>query len=131
MAERSLRGSRLGTTSYEDDRGVDYVARKTVSYECPEGHIVSIPLAHDAEVPPRWQCPKCGAEALLRDGDSSPVKAVKPARTHWDMLLERRSTDDLEELLGERLEMLRAGALAGDRGTPRTGGREAEGRRTA
>lgn len=131
MAERSLRGSRLGTTSYEDDRGVDYVARKSVSYECPEGHVVTIPLAHDAEVPSRWQCPKCGAEALLRDGDSSPVKAVKPARTHWDMLLERRSTDDLEELLGERLQLLRSGGMLGDRGTPRTGGREGDGRRSA
>jgi hypothetical protein len=35
------------------------------------------------------------------------VKVVKPARTHWDMLLERRTVDDLEELLAERLALLR------------------------
>ncbi|HZB21605.1 MAG TPA: RNA polymerase-binding protein RbpA, partial [Blastococcus sp.] len=30
-----------------------------------------------------------------------------PPRTHWDMLLERRSVEDLEEVLAERLDVLR------------------------
>jgi hypothetical protein len=30
----------------------------------------------------------------------------RPVRTHWDMLLERRSIADLEELLEERLALL-------------------------
>ncbi|MGL5247728.1 MAG: RNA polymerase-binding protein RbpA, partial [Brooklawnia sp.] len=34
-------------------------------------------------------------------------KDVKPPRTHWDMLLERRSIAELEELLAERLEEVR------------------------
>ena len=38
-------------------------------------------------------------------------KAEKPARTHWDMLLERRSVEDLEVLLTERLELLRGGEI--------------------
>ncbi|MGI8870016.1 MAG: RNA polymerase-binding protein RbpA, partial [Mycobacteriales bacterium] len=28
-------------------------------------------------------------------------------RTHWDMLMERRTIADLEEVLAERLELLR------------------------
>ena len=32
-------------------------------------------------------------------------------RTHWDMLLERRSREDLEALLEERLTLLRQGVL--------------------
>jgi RNA polymerase-binding protein len=32
---------------------------------------------------------------------------VKPPRTHWDMLLERRSVDELDELLKERLDLIR------------------------
>jgi hypothetical protein len=32
---------------------------------------------------------------------------VKPPRTHWDMLLERRSVDELEELLKERLDIIK------------------------
>jgi hypothetical protein len=39
--------------------------------------------------------------------------ADKVARTHWDMLLERRSRAELEELLEERLAYLRARRGAG------------------
>ena len=35
----------------------------------------------------------------------------KPVRTHWDMLLERRSVDELQELLDERLDLLRKGDI--------------------
>ncbi len=42
------------------------------------------------------------------DGEEQQEKKAKPARTHWDMLLERRSMEDLEEVLAERLELLRA-----------------------
>jgi len=38
-------------------------------------------------------------------------KSGKPQRTHWDMLLERRSIPELEELLDERLDLLRKGQL--------------------
>ena len=39
------------------------------------------------------------------------VKAEKPVRTHWDMLLERRSVKELEDILKERLELLRGGEI--------------------
>jgi hypothetical protein len=32
---------------------------------------------------------------------------VKPPRSHWDMLMERRSVADLEEVLAERLAVIR------------------------
>jgi hypothetical protein len=40
------------------------------------------------------------------DGNEPEQKKAKPPRTHWDMLLERRSVADLEVLLTERLELL-------------------------
>jgi hypothetical protein len=43
----------------------------------------------------------------LVDGAEPEAKKSKPPRTHWDMLLERRSIADLEEVLAERLEVLR------------------------
>lgn len=114
MAERStLRGSRLGAVSYEDERGVVLAERQSVSYDCPNGHDISMVFATEADVPGVWECPKCGAESLLVDGDEPDRKPTKAARTHWDMLLERRSVDELEELLSERLNLLRAGTLAG------------------
>jgi len=57
-----------------------------------------------------WEC-RCGEEALLRDAERPEPKAVKPQRTHWDMLLERRTVAELQELLDERLDLLRAGKL--------------------
>ena len=106
MSDGALRGSRLGATSYETDHHVEFAPRQPVSYDCPNGHVTTMPFSLEAEVPLVWEC-RCGPEALLRDGDRPEPKAVKPARTHWDMLMERRTTDDLEVLLQERLDLLR------------------------
>jgi rubredoxin len=108
MAERVLRGSRLGTTSYETDRNTDLAPRQEVSFDCPNGHRFAVTMATDAELPATWECRVCGASALLHDGTRPEPKKGKPARTHWDMLLERRSLDDLEEVLAERLAELHA-----------------------
>lgn len=112
MAERStLRGSRLGGTSFEDESGIEFAPRQKVSYDCPNGHEFQIPMAEDAEVPFTWECPRCGADARRRDANAPEARAEKPNRTHWDMLLERRSIPELEEILSERLQLLRSGAI--------------------
>jgi hypothetical protein len=114
MSERStLRGSRLNVTSYEDERGVEFAERQTVTYSCPSGHRFEMTFSTEAEIPALWDCPRCGAEALRMSTDRPDEAPGKPARTHWDMLLERRSIDELEVLLDERLELLRAGVLPG------------------
>ncbi len=121
MSDGALRGSRLGATSYETDNHVELAPRQPVSYDCPDGHATTMPFSLEAEVPAIWEC-RCGGEALLRDGDRPEKKYVKPARTHWDMLLERRTTDDLEILLAERLELVRSDRStesAGRPGSPR------------
>ncbi len=106
MGERVLRGSRLGTTSYETDRNTDLAPRREVIFDCPEGHETRMPMALDAEVPASWECRTCGAPAVQRDVEAPAAKVGKQARTHWDMLLERRSIDDLEDVLNERLAEL-------------------------
>ena len=106
MAERSLRGMSIGAKSLESDDNVDFAARTDVAYVCPKGHRTILPFAEGAEFPDEWEC-RCGADAKLKDGVEVEAKAVKPARTHWDMLLERRSIPELEELLEERLTLLR------------------------
>ncbi len=106
MAEGALRGTRLGATSYESDSGVEFADRQLVTYDCPHGHSVSLPFSLEAEIPAVWEC-RCGAEALLRDGEQPERKPAKHVRTHWDMLLERRTVDDLQVLLDERLDLLR------------------------
>lgn len=107
MAERSLRGTNLSTLSLETDENIAYSERQTVRYECQCGKITELPFSVEADVPSIWEC-RCGKEATLVDGPEPSRKPVKPARTHWDMLLERRSVPELEELLEERLTWLRA-----------------------
>jgi rubredoxin len=111
MGERTLRGARLGGQSFEDERGIEFAARQNVGYVCPQGHTFEITMAAEADVPATWECPRCGAEALSADGVKPEEKNEKPARTHWDMLLERRTIKELEEILTERLELLRGGEI--------------------
>lgn len=114
MAEGALRGTRLGASSYETDENVVLAPRMPVHYDCPNGHVVTVTMSSEAEVPALWEC-HCGAMALQRDGEQPAQKPVKPARTHWDMLLERRSIEELEALLAERLEILRSPAVSEQR----------------
>ncbi len=107
MADRALRGMRLGTQSLESFENAELAARRDVHYDCPNGHILTFPFSTEADVPLSGEC-HCGALALLRDGDQPEAKEEKAARTHWDMLLERRTIPELEELLEERLEYLRS-----------------------
>jgi hypothetical protein len=107
MGERSLRGSRLGSVSYETERNTAPIDRQYAEYRCPSGHLFTVPFADDAELPDTWECKFDGGAAKLVGGAEPAPKKVKPPRTHWDMLLERRSVEDLEEVLSERLEVLR------------------------
>lgn len=110
MSERSMRGTRLGASSLESENGIQPAARQEVTYHCPNGHTVVVPMSAEAEVPALWEC-RCGGMALREDATAPTPKPVKPARTHWDMLMERRTTAELETLLKERLELLRSGQL--------------------
>ena len=119
MAERTLRGARLGGQSFEDERGIEFAARQQVGYRCKHGHDFEITMSDEAEVPAileadipaQWECPRCGTVALSAAGILPEAKAEKPVRTHWDMLLERRSVEELEDILTERLELLRGGEI--------------------
>ena len=108
MAERSLRGMKIGANSLETEVGVEFAARIEAVYDCPDGRVIVIPFSADADVPAVWEAPG-GGEALLRDADRPEPKPGKKQRTHWDMLLERRTIGELEDLLDERLALLRSG----------------------
>ncbi|MFC5370115.1 RNA polymerase-binding protein RbpA [Arcanobacterium bovis] len=114
MVERSLRGMKIGANSLESDIGVALVDRREVTYECLDNQQrFVVTLAADAEAPAVWEC-RCGSEAKLIGAqveDDDEEKTQKPVRTHWDMLLERRSKEELQELLDERLALLREGKL--------------------
>jgi len=112
MADRSLRGMRLGGQSFQTEEGVEFVGRITAHYRTEDGQEFEVVFAEDAEIPHRWENARTGQVGVLLDAAGQPVDdeptEERPARTHWDMLLERRSIEELEELLQERLEILRA-----------------------
>lgn len=105
MAERSLRGMSIGSKSLESDENVDFAARSETVYVCPQGHRTILPFADEADVPSAWEC-RCGQVARVQgEEDDLDGQSGKPARTHWDMLCERRTMDELSQLLDKRLQM--------------------------
>ncbi len=106
MSDGALRGTRLGSTSYESDADVEFAPRQMTTYDCLAGHATTLPFSEEAEIPYDWQCATCGLPATLRNGVEPERKPEKAVRTHWDMLLERRTMTDLEEVLQERLDLL-------------------------
>ena len=104
MADRSLRGMSIGSKSMESEENVEFAPRQLARYDCPNGHVIELPFSLEAEVPAVWEC-RCDHVK------PEPTKPVKQPRTHWDRLLERRTREELEVLLEERLELLRSGQL--------------------
>lgn len=107
MSDRSLRGMRLGAQSMETESGVEPAPRQNVEYVCEDGEKISVIFAADADIPATWTAPSGKVGVLAEGGEDDNETPEKPVRTHWDMLLERRSTEELEEILEDRLKLLR------------------------
>jgi len=110
MKELAMRGTRIGALSFEDDRHIEPAERLIARYRCADGHELVVPFSVEAEdIPVSWTC-RCGLEAQAVDRLAAMVdpeeKVERPVRTHWDMLMERRTIADLEVLLAERLALL-------------------------
>jgi hypothetical protein len=116
MAQQTMRGIRLGAHSLESEIGVNYSPRNKHSFQCSNSHISELVFAQDAELPNTWQCKSCPEQAvLLTDGKLTKLdlNELKIPKSHWEMLLERRSKEDLEEILQERISYIRARRKAG------------------
>lgn len=103
---------RLGAQSLQSEEGVVFADRSDFRYLCEQcGRETVMTFSTEADVPDVWECRTCGGEATLLV-DSKPVdvdrSGEKVARTHWDMLLERRTVEELEVILQERLDFLRS-----------------------
>ncbi|GAA2014319.1 RNA polymerase-binding protein RbpA [Brevibacterium samyangense] len=106
MSERSLRGTQLGSRSLESEAGVEPAPRQLIEYVCEDGHRFTVPFSVEADIPATWDSGTHGIGE--RVGIEKPEEEEgKHVRTHWDMLLERRSFEELEVLLDERLKIRR------------------------
>jgi len=109
MTNDAIRGNSLRTSSLISDSGVELEGRQLVSYHCSNcSAVLAIPFALEAELPDHWSCTRCGHEAW-REGVTPVVEEHdRVGKTPFEMLLERRSREELEEILNERLTYLRA-----------------------
>jgi hypothetical protein len=109
MADRrGMRGSRLGAVSYETDRNDNLAPRQIARYRTENDEEFEVPFADDADIPGTWECRNGMEGRLIEGGELAEPKKVKVPRTPWDMLRERRSVEQLEELLKERLEIIKS-----------------------
>ena len=78
MADRSLRGIRLGAQSLQSEEGVVFMERRETTYTCDTcGHVTNLMFAADAEPPQTWECRSCGAEARLNvDGEAVTLEVA-------------------------------------------------------
>lgn len=116
MSQQTMRGMRLGTTSLESEVGVSFSERSKHVFQCGNEHKTEVVFAADAELPDTWQCRICSHPAArLADGKGMVVEIepVAAPRSHWEMLLERRTRDELEELLQERIDYIRSRRASG------------------
>ncbi|MCK2240995.1 MULTISPECIES: RNA polymerase-binding protein RbpA [unclassified Crossiella] len=110
----ALKSYRLGgRSSYQKPHEGPAAGRQHVRFACPAGHEIEVRFSDDpdVEVPTGWEC---SAHSLIAAhvGQEQPQKKVKPPRTHWDMLLERRTISELEEILEWALERHRTGTTS-------------------
>ena len=71
MADRVLRGSRLGAVSYETDRNHDLAPRQVARYRTDNGEEFDVPFADDAEIPGAWLKERLDIIKTRRRGSSS------------------------------------------------------------
>jgi RNA polymerase-binding protein len=92
--------------------------KKEVEYNCPIGHVSLISFEFSADVPDEYRCTYCG-----RPADVDPLranllaKALVSPRTELtykrpiDFVRERRTEEELEALLAERIQYVRDNKL--------------------
>ena len=73
MADRSLRGMRLGAQSLQSEEGVTFSPRRRSTYQLDDGTTFEVTFAADAEIPILWESPKSGREGHLLGDNGKPV----------------------------------------------------------
>lgn len=108
------------TVTVENPDRVVPLAPQVVAYLCGQCEVETVVRLHPAApIPGLWPCRVCraGAECTI-EADEGVELIGMPAvskpfvrKDHWTHLSERRTEDELEQLLAKRLALLRAGRL--------------------
>ncbi|MDR3128293.1 MAG: RNA polymerase-binding protein RbpA [Bifidobacteriaceae bacterium] len=111
MADNSFKGLAIGGKSLESDEAINFAARFEIEYICSNKHITILPFSAEAEIPPEWEC-RCGKIAYVNGNVThTSKKKNNRSKSHWEMLISRRSEEELENNLSQRLKMLTSGKI--------------------
>lgn len=103
----TIRGSQIGAGPAGDaERGAG-APRLPVSYYCSNGHRTRPAFAADAEIPPSWECVRCGLPAGQDAAHPPEAPSNEPYKSHLAYVKERRTDSEAAEILTEALTTLR------------------------
>lgn len=123
MSDKRLLGTRLGSTSFESEEGVEFVSTQSVTFRTDDGEQFQVTFMEGVELPYEWTSPHSSKKGRRLDAAGKPILGVDPNAptppptpvTHWEQLLKRRTIEELEEILAERRAEMRATGQLGSR----------------
>jgi hypothetical protein len=116
MNNKQLRGTRLGSISHESEEGVDYVETQLVTFRTEDGEEFSVTFMVGVDLPYDWKSPRTSNIGRRLDSKGNPIVGddpnapapLPPTVTHWEQLMKRRTIEELEVILAERIAEGRA-----------------------
>lgn len=116
MSEKRLRGTRLGAMSFESEEGVEFVSTQSVTFRTDDGEEFQVTFMEGVDLPFNWISPRTSKSGRRLDAKGKPIEGIDPNAptppaptvTHWEQLMKRRTIEELEVILAERREEMRA-----------------------
>ncbi len=116
MSNKRMQGTRLGSISSESEEGVDFVDRHDVTFRTSDGEEFVVTFMAGVELPYDWRSPRSSNIGRRLDAKGKPIQGddpnapapTAPTVTHWEQLMKRRTIEELEVILQERITAMRA-----------------------
>jgi hypothetical protein len=85
---------------------IDFAERVEIDFTCSNDHVFTYTFSAAITAPQSWDCPRCGKTGA-RSTPEVDKALGQTTKSHWNMVLERRSLPDLEKMMCEQLGALR------------------------
>jgi hypothetical protein len=116
MNNKQLRGTRLGSISHQSEEGVEFVETENVTFRTEDGEEFTVTFMSGVEVPFDWVSPRSSKVGRRLDAKGKPIQGddpnapspIPPTVTHWEQLMKRRTIEELEIILADRIAEGRA-----------------------
>ncbi len=115
MSNKRMQGTRLGSISSETEDGVEFVERHNVTFRTADGEEFVVTFMAGVELPYDWRSPRSSNIGRRLDAKGKPIQGddpnapapVAPTVTHWEQLMKRRTIEELEVILHDRIIAMR------------------------